>query len=135
MSEVRIGVIGGSGLYEMDGLKKLEEKWVDTPFGRPSDAIIIGELEGQNVAFLPRHGRGHLFNPSEINFRANIYAMKVLGVQNILSVSAVGSMKEKIAPGDIVLVDQFIDRTRVRPSTFFEKGIVAHVSFADPVCP
>ncbi|MBI5300388.1 MAG: S-methyl-5'-thioadenosine phosphorylase [Deltaproteobacteria bacterium] len=135
MSEVRIGVIGGSGLYEMDGLKKLEEKWIDTPFGKPSDAVIIGELEGQNVAFLPRHGRGHLFNPSEINFRANIYAMKVLGVQNILSVSAVGSMKEKIAPGDIVLVDQFIDRTRDRPSTFFEKGIVAHVSFADPVCP
>lgn len=135
MSQVRIGVIGGSGLYEMDGLKKLEEKWIDTPFGKPSDAVIIGELEGQNVAFLPRHGRGHLFNPSEINFRANIYAMKVLGVQNILSVSAVGSMKEKIAPGDIVLVNQFIDRTRDRPSTFFEKGIVAHVSFADPVCP
>lgn len=135
MSQVRIGVIGGSGLYEMEGLKRLEEKQIDTPFGKPSDAVIIGELEGETVAFLPRHGRGHLFTPGEINFRANIYAMKVLGVQNILSVSAVGSMKEKIVPGDIVLVDQFIDRTFARPSTFFENGIVAHVSFADPVCP
>ena len=97
MSQVKIGVIGGSGLYEMDGLTRLEEKWIETPFGKPSDAVIIGELEGEKVAFLPRHGRGHLFTPSEINFRANIYAMKVLGVQNIFSVSAVGSMKEKIA--------------------------------------
>lgn len=135
MSQVKIGVIGGSGLYEMDGLKVLEEKVVDTPFGKPSDAIIIGELDGQKVAFLPRHGRGHMISPSEINFRANIYAMKSLGVERIFSVSAVGSMKENIAPGDIVIVDQFIDRTRNRATTFFEKGIVAHASFADPVCP
>ncbi|MDO8527307.1 MAG: S-methyl-5'-thioadenosine phosphorylase [Deltaproteobacteria bacterium] len=135
MSKVKIGVIGGSGLYEMEGLKLLDEKWVDTPFGKPSDAIIIGELEGETIAFLPRHGRGHLFTPSEINYRANIFALKTLGVERILSVSAVGSMKESIAPGDIVIVNQFIDRTQQRPSTFFGNGIVAHVSFADPVCP
>lgn len=135
MSQVKIGVIGGSGLYEMEGLKVLEEKTVDTPFGKPSDAIIIGELNNQKIAFLPRHGRGHVISPSEINFRANIYALKLLGVERIFSVSAVGSMKEEIAPGDMVIVDQFIDRTRSRPYTFFEKGIVAHVSFADPVCP
>lgn len=129
-----LGVIGGSGLYEMDGLKILEEKQVETPFGRPSDAIIIGELEGKRVAFLPRHGRGHLISPSEINFRANIYALKTLGVEQIFSVSAVGSMKEDIQPGDIVLIDQFIDRTTQRPSTFFGNGLVAHVGFADPIC-
>jgi len=107
----------------------------ETPFGKPSDAIIIGELDGKTVAFLPRHGRGHIYTPSEINFRANIYAMKLLGVERILSVSAVGSMKENIAPGHIVIVNQFVDRTRQRVSTFFGEGIVAHVSFADPVCP
>ncbi|MDO8494355.1 MAG: S-methyl-5'-thioadenosine phosphorylase [Deltaproteobacteria bacterium] len=134
-AKAKIGVIGGSGLYEMEGLKVLEEQWVETPFGRPSDQIVIGELEGEKLAFLPRHGKGHRFNPTEINFRANIFAMKLLGVESILAVSAVGSMKEEIEPGHIVLVNQFIDRTRQRPSTFFEKGIVAHVSFADPVCP
>lgn len=135
MTKRRIGVIGGSGLYAMEGLKVLEEKRVETPFGAPSDAIILGELDGKDLAFLPRHGRGHRISPSEINFRANIFAMKQLGVAEILSVSAVGSMKESIAPGDIVLVDQFIDRTTRRASTFFEGGLVAHVSFADPVCP
>lgn len=129
-----LGVIGGSGLYEMEGLKILEERRVETPFGRPSDAIIIGELEGKRVAFLPRHGRGHVISPSEINFRANIYALKTLGVEQIFSVSAVGSMKEEIKPGDIVLIDQFIDRTTQRPSTFFGNGLVAHVAFADPIC-
>ncbi|MBI4124873.1 MAG: S-methyl-5'-thioadenosine phosphorylase [Deltaproteobacteria bacterium] len=135
MADVKIGVIGGSGLYQMEGLKLLDERYLETPFGRPSDAIIIGELEGQKIAFLPRHGRGHVLTPSEINYRANIFALKTLGVERILSVSAVGSMKEEIAPGDVVLIDQFIDRTRQRPSTFFGEGIVAHVAFADPICP
>lgn len=135
MAEATIGVIGGSCLYEMEGLKVLDEKAVETPFGKPSDLIVIGELEGRRIAFLPRHGRGHVISPTEINFRANIYAMKVLGVENIISVSAVGSMKKEIAPGDVVLVDQFIDRTTQRVSTFFGNGLVAHVSFADPVCP
>ena len=135
MSQVPIGIIGGSGLYSMDGMMITEERWMETPFGKPSDAILLGELSGVPIAFLSRHGRGHLFSPSEINYRANIYALKTLGVERIVSVSAVGSMKEKIVPGHLVIVDQFIDRTRQRPSTFFEKGIVAHVSFADPVCP
>lgn len=135
MSEIKIGVIGGSGLYQMEGLKVLDERYVETPFGKPSDAIIIGELSGKEVAFLPRHGRGHIYSPSQINFRANIYALKTLGVERILSVSAVGSMKAEIAPGDVVFVDQFIDRTQQRASTFFNDGIVAHVAFADPICP
>jgi len=135
MAKNLIGIIGGSGLYAMEGLKVTEEKMVDTPYGRPSDAIILGTLEGQDIAFLPRHGRGHVIPPHEINFRANIYALKTLGVERIISVSAVGSMKENIHPGDIVIVDQFIDRTKVRQQTFFNDGIVAHVSFADPVCP
>lgn len=135
MTKQLIGIIGGSGLYAMEGLKITEEKIVDTPYGRPSDAIMIGTLEGRDVAFLPRHGRGHVIPPHEINFRANIYALKVLGVQRIISVSAVGSMKENIHPGDIIIVDQFVDRTKVRHQTFFNDGIVAHVSFADPVCP
>ena len=135
MTDIKIGVIGGSGLYQMDGLKILDEKRIDTPFGKPSDCVIIGEIDGIRLAFLPRHGRGHWISPSEINFRANIYAMKTLGVERILSVSAVGSMKEEIAPGDVVIVDQFIDRTTRKGATFFENGIVAHVSFADPVCP
>lgn len=134
MSDITIGVIGGSGLYQMEGLKILDERYLETPFGKPSDAIIIGELAGKAIAFLPRHGRGHIYSPSQINFRANIFALKKLGVERILSVSAVGSMKEEIAPGDVVLIDQFIDRTRERPSTFFDDGIAAHVAFADPIC-
>ena len=130
-----MGIVGGSGLYAMEGLKIKEEKFVDTPYGKPSDAIMLGTLEGRDVAFLPRHGRGHFIPPHAINFRANIYALKTLGVERIISVSAVGSMKENIHPGDIVIVDQFVDRTKVRHQTFFEDGIVAHVSFADPVCP
>jgi len=134
MDEV-LGVIGGSGLYEMEGMKRVREVRVRTPFGAPSDAFVVGELEGRRLAFLPRHGRGHRIPPSRINFRANIYAMKKLGVSSILSISAVGSMKEKIRPGDVVIVDQFFDRTRFRPGTFFEDGIAVHVMFADPVCP
>jgi len=129
-----IGIIGGSGLYDIDGLKITGEHRVDTPFGEPSDMIVQGELEGREVAFLPRHNRAHSTPPHQINYRANIYALKKLGVSRIISVSAVGSMKEDIAPGDIVVVDQFIDRTKVRHQTFFEDGIVAHVGFADPVC-
>lgn len=131
----RIGVIGGSGLYAMAGVSELHEITIETPFGPPSDAIMLGLVDGTPVAFLPRHGRGHRVAPHEINYRANIWAMKSLGVQWLFSVSAVGSLREDIAPGRLVLVDQFIDRTRNRPSTFFENGIVGHVSMADPVCP
>lgn len=130
-----VGIIGGSGLYEMAGLKVVEEKRITTPFGEPSDAYIIGELEGRRVVFLSRHGRGHRVNPSEINYRANIYGMKMLGVEWLIAVSAVGSLREEIHPGHFVIIDQFYDRTKDRPSTFFEKGVVAHVSFADPICP
>lgn len=132
---MRIGVIGGSGLYEMDGLTDVREERVSTPFGEPSDAIILGRLGDAEMAFLPRHGRGHRFNPSELNYRANIYAMKMLGVEWIISVSAVGSLREEIVPGHVVVVDQFIDKTFRRVGTFFEQGIVAHVAFGDPVCP
>jgi len=135
MPEARIGVIGGSGLYEMEGLKVAEELKMDTPFGEPSDRYLIGSLEGVDIAFLPRHGKGHRILPSELNFRANIYGMKKLGVERLISVSAVGSMREDIHPGHIVIPDQFFDRTKGRPSTFFGNGIVAHVPFADPVCP
>jgi len=135
MEQAEIGIIGGSGLYDMEGLKDAREVLVDTPFGRPSDAYIVGTLEGRRVAFLARHGRGHRFMPSDINYRANIYGFKLLGVSRILSASAVGSLKEDIHPLDIVLPDQFIDRTRLRPSTFFGAGLVAHVSFSDPICP
>jgi 5'-methylthioadenosine phosphorylase len=135
MPEARIGVIGGSGLYEMEGLKVVEELKMDTPFGEPSDRYLIGSLEGVDIAFLPRHGRGHRILPSELNFRANIYGMKKLGVERLISVSAVGSMREDIHPGHIVIPDQFFDRTKGRPSTFFGSGIAAHVPFADPVCP
>ena len=130
-----IGIIGGSGLYAMEGLEQVEEVTVETPFGAPSDAYITGVLNGVKMAFLPRHGRGHRLLPSEVNYRANIYGMKQLGVQRIISVSAVGSLKEAIAPGHIVIPDQFIDRTKgVREATFFGNGIVAHVGFADPTC-
>ncbi len=129
-----LGVIGGSGLYELEELKNIEEIQVDTPFGRPSDVLIKGELHGKPVIFLPRHGKNHRIPPSDVNYRANIYALKVAGVRKILSVSAVGSMREEIRPGDMVIVSQFIDRTSGRKSTFFTDNIVAHVSFADPVC-
>lgn len=135
MSEFRIGVIGGSGLYEMTDLKVLEERRFSTPFGDPSDAYVLGELAGRKVAFLPRHGRGHRILPSELNFRANLYGFKVLGVEWLISVSAVGSMKEAYRPTDIVVPDQFFDRTRHRQDTFFGNGLVAHVSLAHPICP
>ncbi len=134
MSQSLTGVIGGSGLYEIDGLKILDDIPLETPFGMPSDNYILGEIEGQKVVFLPRHGRGHRFSPSEINYRANIWGMKKLGVESIIAVSAVGSMKKEIEPGHMVIIDQFFDRTKTRPSTFFAEGIVAHVSFADPLC-
>ncbi len=129
-----VGVIGGSGLYEIEGLTDVSEVKVDTPFGPPSDLYITGKLGDVDMVFLPRHGRGHRLMPSELNYRANIYGMKKLGVERIISVSAVGSMREEIEPGHIVVVDQFIDRTRARESTFFGSGIVGHVEFADPVC-
>ena len=134
MQKTEIGIIGGSGLYEMEGLTLKKEVKLSTPFGPPSDAFITGNLEGRRVAFLARHGRGHRILPSEINFRANIWGMKKLGVERIISVSAVGSMKESIAPGHVVVPDQFYDHTKRRISTFFGGGVVAHVAFADPVC-
>lgn len=135
MSQPTIGVIGGSGLYEIEGLTDIKEVRVETPFGEPSDVYITGCLEGARMVFLPRHGRGHRLLPSEVNYRANIYGMKKLGVERIISVSAVGSMKEEIAPGHIVIPDQFFDRTQgKRASTFFGEGVVGHVQFADPVC-
>ena len=135
MSEALVvGVIGGSGLYEIDGLADVEEVQLATPFGAPSDAYVTGVLDGVKMVFLPRHGRGHRISPPEINFRANIWGMRRLGVTRILSVSAVGSMREDIVPGDFVVIDQFFDRTRHRPDTFFTDGVVAHVMFADPVC-
>ncbi len=136
METVNIGIIGGSGLYQMPELENVREQVVETPFGRPSDAFIIGELDGVTVAFLPRHGRGHKILPSELNFRANIYAMKMLGANYILSVSAVGSLREDYAPTDFCIPDQFFDRTRARTeeSTFFGEGIVGHITFAHPVC-
>jgi 5'-methylthioadenosine phosphorylase len=130
-----VGVIGGSGLYQMPGLSRVREVRLATPFGRPSDAFIRGSLGDTEIIFLPRHGRGHVALPTEVNFRANIFGMKKLGVERIIAVSAVGSLQEEIAPGHVVIPDQFIDRTTQRPSTFFGNGIVAHVSFADPVCP
>jgi 5'-methylthioadenosine phosphorylase len=135
MAEKIVGVIGGSGLYEMEGLEDVQTISLNTPFGEPSDSFIVGRLEGVKIAFLPRHGRGHRISPSSLNFRANIYGMKMLGVQWIIGVSAVGSMKESIHPGDMVIPNQFIDRTMGRPNTFFSEGIVGHISFADPVCP
>lgn len=135
MTDAVIGVIGGSGLYEMEGMEDVRRVQVETPFGTPSDEYVTGTLNGVRMAFLPRHGRGHRLLPSEVNYRANIYGMKKLGVERIISVSAVGSLKEMIAPGHIVIPDQFIDRTKgIRKDTFFGEGIVAHVGFADPVC-
>ena len=136
MSEpaAQIGIIGGSGLYEMEGVTGAREIAVETPFGFPSDGIVLGTLEGRKVAFLPRHGRGHRLLPSEINFQANVYALKTLGVERILSVSAVGSLKEKYAPLHMVIPDQLVDRTFKRASTFFGRGLVAHVAFAHPFC-
>jgi len=135
MAQAKIGILGGSGLYKMEALKDVEEVQVDTPFGPPSDAFILGTLEGTRVAFLARHGRNHHLLPSELPFRANIYAMKSLGVEYLLSASAVGSLQEEAKPLDMVVPDQFIDRTKNRVSTFFGHGIVAHIAFGDPVCP
>lgn len=134
MAQAKIGIIGGSGLYKMDALKDVEEVQIDTPFGLPSDAVILGTLENTKVAFLARHGRNHTFSPSELPFRANIYAMKQLGVEYLISASAVGSLKEEVKPLDMVVPDQFIDRTKNRVSTFFGEGIVAHIAFGDPIC-
>jgi len=135
MSEPVIGVVGGSGLYEMEGLKEVREERVETPFGEPSDLLVTGRLGDARLVFLPRHGRGHRLLPSEVNYRANIYALKKLGVEQVISVSAVGSMQEEIVPGHIVIPDQFFDRTTGRrDTTFFGEGVVGHVQFADPVC-
>ncbi len=134
MAEKVLGVIGGSGLYQMEGLDITEKATIETPYGSPSDEIILGTLRGKKMAFLPRHGVGHFIPPSEINFRANIFAMKKIGVEKIISVSAVGSMKKEYPPGHFVVPDQFIDRTHRRVSTFFTTGMVGHVSLADPVC-
>ncbi len=135
MSEVKIGVMGGSGLYSMAALKDVEERQIDTPFGQPSDALIVGSLEGTRIAFLARHGRHHSLLPSEVPYRANIYAMKSLGVEYLLSASAVGSLKAEAKPLDMVIPDQFIDRTKDRPATFFGEGLVAHITFGEPICP
>ncbi len=130
-----LGIIGGSGVYDIDGLEKVREEAVETPFGPPSDRLLLGEVAGQKLAFLPRHGRGHRIAPSGLNFRANIYALKFVGCTEIVSLSAVGSLSEGLAPGTFVIIDQFIDRTFAREKSFFGDGLVAHVSMADPVCP
>jgi 5'-methylthioadenosine phosphorylase len=135
MPQAKIGVIGGSGLYQMEGMTDVEEVEVETPFGRPSDVIMIGNVEGVPMAFLPRHGRGHRISPTEIPVRANIWALKSLGVEWVISVSAVGSLREHIAPRDLVIPDQLFDRTKSRVNSFFEGGIVVHVTFAEPFCP
>jgi 5'-methylthioadenosine phosphorylase len=135
LPQAEIGIIGGSGLYSMPGLTDVREVKQETPFGDPSDAYVLGTLEGRKIAFLARHGRGHRILPTELNFRANIYGFRQLGVERIVSVSAVGSLKEEHKPLDFVIPDQFFDRTRHRVDTFFGDGIVAHVAFADPVCP
>jgi len=135
MAEARIGIIGGSGLFKMEEITDVKRLKLNTPFGESSDAIVLGNLEGVKVAFLPRHGEGHRIGPSELPAKANIYALKYLGVERIISISAVGSLKEEIEPLDIVIPDQLIDRTRGRSSTFFSDGIVAHVAFAEPFCP
>jgi len=135
LSRAEIGIIGGSGLYSMPGLSRIKEVRLKTPFGKPSEAYVVGTLEGRNVAFLARHGRGHRILPTELNFRANIHGFKQLGVERILSISAVGSLKEEHKPLDFVIPEQFFDRTRHRIDTFFGNGIVAHIAFADPICP
>lgn len=135
MADIDIGIIGGSGFYEFEGFSQLEELALDTPFGKPSDTYIVGEVHGVRVAFLPRHGRGHILLPSEINHRANIYGFKAIGISNIIAITAVGSLQHHMAPLDMVIPDQLIDRTRRRQSTFFGKGIAAHVPFAEPFCP
>jgi 5'-methylthioadenosine phosphorylase len=135
MNDVKIGVIGGSGVYDIDGIKLIKKIKVKTPFGDPSDEIRIGELNGKKIAFLPRHGVGHRLNPSEVNYRANIFALKKLGVEKIISVSACGSLREEIKPKDFVIPDQVFVRTKSRPSTFFGNGIVVHIGFAEPFCP
>ena len=134
LPQVAIGILGGTGLYEIEGFKDAEERFLETPFGQPSDAFIIGTLEGKCVAFLSRHGRGHRLLPSDINFRANIYGFKMLGVERLISVNSCGSLREEIRPRDILFSDQFFDRTR-RKNTFFGDGLAAHISFAQPVCP
>ncbi|MCP4649069.1 MAG: S-methyl-5'-thioadenosine phosphorylase [PVC group bacterium] len=135
MEKIKIGIIGGSGLYDIEGVDDVDTVAVDTPFGAPSDKIICGTLEGVRFAFLPRHGRGHKISPTELNYRANIYALKSLGVEQIISISAVGSLKEELKPRDFVIPEQLFDRTKSRVSTFFTEGIVAHVGVADPFCP
>ncbi len=134
MQAIKIGIIGGSGIYDIEGLDNVEAIAVDTPFGVPSDKIITGSLDGVRFAFLPRHGRGHRISPSELNFRANIYALKKLGVEQVISISAVGSLKDELKPRDFVIPNQLFDRTKSRVCTFFNEGIVAHVGFADPFC-
>ncbi len=134
LPKAQIGVIGGSGVYEIEGIKNVKEIKLTTPFGSPSDSIVVGELDGVRCAFLPRHGRGHRISPSEVNSRANIYAMKTLGVERIIAVSACGSLKEEIKPGDFLIPDQLFDRTRERPRSFFGGGVVGHVGFAEPYC-
>jgi len=135
MPQAKIGVIGGTGLYQIEGLTNIEEVNIDTPFGKPSDTITIGRLEGVGIAFLPRHGKGHRISPTEVPYRANIYAFKSLGVEHIIAVNTVGSFKQEIKPGDLVIPDQLIDRTRQRVNTFFGDGLVVHIPFADPFCP
>jgi len=135
MPQAKIGVIGGTGLYDIEGMNGVEEVELDTPFGKPSDAITVGKLEGVGIAFLPRHGKGHRIMPTEIPARANIYALKSLGVERIIAIHSVGSFKEEIKPGDLVIPDQLIDRTKSRVNTFFGEGIVAHIPFAEPFCP
>ncbi len=135
MPEAKIGVIGGTGLYAREEMTNVEEVRVSTPFGEPSDTITVGVLDGKGIAFLPRHGKGHRINPTELPSRANIYALKSLGVERIISVNSAGSFREEIKPGDLVIPDQIIDRTRSRVNTFFEGGLVAHIPFADPFCP
>ncbi len=135
MPQAVIGVIGGTGLYDIEGLTDIEEVSLDTPFGKPSDSIVIGLLSGKRVAFLPRHGRGHRISPTEIPVRANIYALKSLGVEHIIAINSVGSFRAEVKPGDLLIPDQLIDRTRQRANTFFTDGIVAHIQFAEPFCP
>jgi len=135
MPQAKIGVIGGTGLYDIEGMSDIEEVEINTPFGKPSDAIVIGKLEGVGIAFLPRHGKGHRISPTELPARANIYALKSLGVKHIIASNSAGSFREEIKPGDLIIPDQIIDRTRSRVSSFFGEGVVAHIPFAEPFCP